>query len=52
MAVLTDPRTVNGADANLAGNVLSRFGGFFSARWRENDWQWGRLDAAAGSLRY
>jgi predicted acylesterase/phospholipase RssA len=48
MAVLTDPRTVNGADAKLAGNVLSRFGGFFSARWRENDWQWGRLDAAAG----
>jgi patatin-related protein len=48
MEVLTDPRTVNGADAKLAGNVLSRFGGFFSARWRENDWQWGRLDAAAG----
>lgn len=48
MAVLTDPRTVNGADAKLAGNVLSRFGGFFSARWRENDWQWGRLDAASG----
>lgn len=39
------------ADAKLAGNVLNRFGGFFSARWRENDWQWGRLDAAAGIAR-
>jgi hypothetical protein len=39
------------ADAKLAGNVLNRFGGFLSARWRENDWQWGRLDAAAGIAR-
>jgi hypothetical protein len=27
------------ADAKLAGNVLNRFGGFLSARWRENYWQ-------------
>jgi predicted acylesterase/phospholipase RssA len=39
------------ADAKLAGNVLHRFGGFFLGRWRENDWQWGRLDAAAGIAR-
>jgi predicted acylesterase/phospholipase RssA len=39
------------ADAKLSGNVLNRFGGFFAARWRENDWYWGRLDAAAGIVR-
>jgi hypothetical protein len=39
------------ADGKLAGNVVSRFGGFFRARWRENDWQWGRLDAAAGIVK-
>lgn len=47
-AVIGDPRSVMNADAKLAGNELSRFGGFFLARWRENDWQWGRMDAAAG----
>jgi predicted acylesterase/phospholipase RssA len=30
----------------LAGNQLSNFGAFLSARWRLNDWTWGRLDAA------
>lgn len=49
--VLSDERRVTGADAKLAGNAISRFGGFLSARWRENDWQWGRLDAAAGIVR-
>ncbi|MGE2717119.1 DUF3376 domain-containing protein [Mycolicibacterium litorale] len=39
------------ADGKLAGNALSRFGGFFLWHWRENDWQWGRLDAAAGIAR-
>ena len=38
-------------DAKLAGNALMRFGGFFLWQWRENDWQWGRLDAAAGIVR-
>jgi predicted acylesterase/phospholipase RssA len=38
-------------DAKLAGNVLMRFGGFFLWRWRENDWQWGRLDAASGIVK-
>jgi patatin-related protein len=47
-AVVEDPRSVMNASAKLAGNDLSRFAGFFLARWRENDWQWGRLDAAAG----
>jgi patatin-related protein len=46
--VLEYPDQLVGADTKLAGNVMSRFGGFFKARWRENDWQWGRLDAAAG----
>jgi patatin-related protein len=50
--VLSQPRRdMLTADAKLAGNVVSRFGGFFRARWRENDWQWGRLDAAAGIVR-
>jgi patatin-related protein len=47
-AIVGDTRSVMNADAKLAGNDLSRFGGFFLARWRENDWQWGRLDAASG----
>ncbi|MCK8616056.1 DUF3376 domain-containing protein [Gordonia sp. C13] len=36
------------ADTRLAGTGLARFAGFFSPGWRENDWYWGRLDAAAG----
>ncbi|MDY6808989.1 MAG: DUF3376 domain-containing protein, partial [Actinomycetota bacterium] len=38
------------ADMKLAGTELHRFGGFLSRRWRENDWYWGRLDAATGIL--
>lgn len=49
--VLEDPSAIMGANAKLAGNVLARFGGFLLARWRENDWQWGRLDAAAGIVK-
>jgi hypothetical protein len=30
----------------LAGNQFVNFGAFFSARWRANDWMWGRLDGA------
>ncbi len=30
----------------LAGQALSRFGGFLKRSWRMNDWVWGRLDAA------
>lgn len=30
----------------LAGNQLNNFAAFLSARWRHNDWIWGRLDAA------
>lgn len=45
------PQALLKADAKLAGNAFSRFGGFFLGRWRENDWQWGRLDAAAGIAR-
>lgn len=49
--VLSDPKCLMKADAKLAGNVFNRFGGFLLGRWRENDWQWGRLDAAAGIAR-
>ncbi|MGE5674835.1 MAG: patatin-like protein [Mycobacterium leprae] len=30
----------------MAGDALGHFGGFLSARWRANDFMWGRLDAA------
>ena len=30
----------------LAGNQIANFGAFLSAKWRLNDWTWGRLDAA------
>jgi patatin-related protein len=33
-------------EAKLAGNQVANFGAFFSARWRANDWMWGRLDSA------
>lgn len=49
--VIKDPDSLLTADAKLAGNALNRFGGFFLWHWRENDWQWGRLDAAAGIVR-
>lgn len=31
----------------VRGGDLGNFGAFLSARWRANDWMWGRLDAAA-----
>lgn len=34
-------------DRKLSGNQLMNFASFLSARWRLNDWIWGRLDAAA-----
>jgi patatin-related protein len=33
-------------DEKLAGNQLANFGAFLRTRWRQNDWIWGRLDAA------
>ncbi|MEE9415719.1 MAG: patatin-like protein [Acidimicrobiales bacterium] len=36
----------NTPETKLAGNQLVNFAAFFSARWRANDWMWGRLDAA------
>lgn len=45
------PNELVTADAKLAGNALNRFGGFALTEWRRNDWQWGRLDAAAGIAR-
>jgi hypothetical protein len=36
-----------GADDKLAGNQLFNFGAFLKPSWRQNDWMWGRLDAAA-----
>jgi patatin-related protein len=35
----------------LAGNQLNNFAAFLSARWRQNDWTWGRLDAASSLVR-
>jgi hypothetical protein len=32
-------------DQKLSGNQLNNFAAFLSARWRQNDWTWGRLDA-------
>jgi hypothetical protein len=41
-----DQRPNLGGASKLAGNQLSNFGAFLSAKWRLNDWIWGRLDAA------
>jgi hypothetical protein len=45
------PHTTGGPERpsadKLAGNQLSNFGAFLSARWRLNDWIWGRLDGSA-----
>ncbi|MCB1257633.1 MAG: patatin-like protein [Microthrixaceae bacterium] len=34
-------------EVKLAGNELANFSAFLDARWRNNDWMWGRLDAAS-----
>ncbi|QEO15249.1 DUF3376 domain-containing protein [Agromyces intestinalis] len=36
----------------LAGYGVGNFLGFLAAEWRVNDWWWGRLDGAAGLVRY
>ena len=33
-------------NTKLSGNTLMNFASFLSARWRLNDWTWGRMDAA------
>ncbi|RJQ72803.1 patatin-like protein [Pseudonocardiaceae bacterium YIM PH 21723] len=43
----TDKLTVGG---KLCGAELGAFSGFFSARWRANDWMWGRMDAATSMV--
>jgi patatin-related protein len=35
------------AGNKIRGTDLGDFGAFLSAKWRANDWMWGRLDAAA-----
>jgi hypothetical protein len=40
-----------GPNQKLAGNQLNNFAAFLSARWRQNDWTWGRLDAASSLVR-
>lgn len=40
------------AAAKLAGHGLGNLPGLFSEDWRTNDWWWGRLDGAAGMLRF
>ncbi len=44
-ARLCAPQPVLGDDRKLAGNELMNFSAFLRARWRANDWMWGRLDA-------
>lgn len=39
------------ARQKLAGNQLNNFAAFLSARWRQNDWTWGRLDAATSLVK-
>lgn len=34
-----------GVDEKLCGNELANFAALFSAKWRANDWMWGRIDA-------
>jgi hypothetical protein len=41
----TDPK--ERTNAKLSGNTLMNFASFLSARWRLNDWTWGRMDAAS-----
>lgn len=43
---LLSPDRPFGVADKLCGNDLANFAAFFSARWRGNDWMWGRLDAA------
>lgn len=44
-----DPGSQRGlhVDLKLAGNEYANFSAFLDARWRLNDWMWGRLDAVA-----
>lgn len=46
LPALKEPPNRKGVEEKLAGNQLANFGAFLSARWRLNDWTWGRLDAA------
>ena len=46
LAPLLSPGKPFGVAEKLCGNDLVNFAAFFSARWRANDWMWGRLDAA------
>lgn len=40
------------ARAKLAGHGIGNLPGFLSEDWRTGDWWWGRLDGAAGMLRF
>ncbi|MCK8674591.1 patatin-like protein, partial [Rhodococcus sp. HM1] len=35
----------------LNGNQIGNFAAFLSARWRQNDWLWGRMDSAQSLVR-
>ncbi|GAB3284685.1 patatin-like protein [Parasphingorhabdus pacifica] len=35
-----------GTENKIRGGDLGNFGAFLSAKWRANDWMWGRMDAA------
>ncbi|MGH8903107.1 MAG: patatin-like protein [Egibacteraceae bacterium] len=44
LGAVSDDERVN---SKLSGNQLRNFAAFLSARWRLNDWIWGRLDAVS-----
>ena len=45
--VVRDAEGNPAAAGKLAGNQLRNFGAFLSAKWRLNDWTWGRLDGSS-----
>lgn len=48
---LLDEQTLR-STAKLAGLRAANIAGFLSRDWRRNDWWWGRLDAAAGTVEF
>lgn len=50
--LVPDDELVLTPGAKLAGYGSGNFFGFLSADWRIGDWWWGRLDAAAGIVRF
>lgn len=45
--ILGDVSDGERVNSKLSGNQIRNFAAFLSARWRLNDWTWGRLDAVS-----